>query len=168
MAFHVYMLLCQDGSFYVGHTDALEARLSKHVAGEIPRYTQRRRPVTPVWSEEFPTRYEAMTAERQIKGWSRAKKQALIDENWALISDLSHRHGPSSNVDVTKQRGVRGSTNSPRTEIENPALGGTESAVNPVRPEPVEGRTPLRPLTDRLQNHTHTRPGQPCSGTSGI
>jgi predicted GIY-YIG superfamily endonuclease len=164
MAFHVYMLRCRDDSFYVGHTDALEARLSKHITGEIPGYTQTRRPVTPVWSQEFPTRYEALTAERQIKGWSRAKKQALIDGDWALISELSHRHGPASQLGLTKQPGVRGSTNSPRTEIEAPAWAGQESAVTSVRPELVEGRIPYDLTETDVANCKVSRSGTPrCS-----
>jgi predicted GIY-YIG superfamily endonuclease len=45
--------------------------------------------VTLVWCDEFPSRYEALSAERQIKGWSRAKKPALIRGDWALISKLA-------------------------------------------------------------------------------
>jgi predicted GIY-YIG superfamily endonuclease len=67
------MLHCADRSFYVGHTDDLEHRLAQHHAGEIEGYTSTRLPLKLVWSAEFPSRYEALAAERQIKGWSRAK-----------------------------------------------------------------------------------------------
>ena len=59
--------------------DDLEARLWQHVNGYFPTcYTATRLPVKLVWCEEMPTRYEALEAERRIKGWSRAKKEALI------------------------------------------------------------------------------------------
>lgn len=72
MAFNVYILRCNDGSHYTGHTDDIETRLASHTSGEIGGYTSTRRPVTLVFMDEFPTRYEALERERQIKGWSRA------------------------------------------------------------------------------------------------
>ena len=83
--FFVYMLRCADDSFYIGHTDELEHRVAQHQAGEIAGYTQPRRPVELVWSQETSTREEALTAERQIKGWGRAKKEALIRGDWNSI-----------------------------------------------------------------------------------
>jgi len=89
MAFWVYMLRCSNGAYYVGHTDNLEKRLSEHHEGASDSYTSRLRPVDLIWSDEFPSRYEALVRERQIKGWSRAKKEALINENWDEISRLA-------------------------------------------------------------------------------
>ena len=83
------MLHCADRSFYTGHTDNLQTRIAQHEAGAIPGHTQNRRPIKLVWSQEFGTRMEALEAERQIKGWSRAKKLALIREDWTLISTLA-------------------------------------------------------------------------------
>lgn len=91
MSFWAYMLRCADNSFYVGHTDDLDFRIGQHQSGLIPGYTQKRRPLTLVWSEEFPERDQAFDAERLIKGWSRLKKQALIDGNWAAISRLAKK-----------------------------------------------------------------------------
>jgi tRNA/rRNA methyltransferase len=85
------MLRCSDGSYYLGHTDTLERRVAQHERGEIEGYTHRRRPVTLVWQQEFPTRIEALEAERQIKGWSRAKKEALIAGDWARIGQLARK-----------------------------------------------------------------------------
>jgi len=93
MGFWTYILRCADGCYYTGHTDDLEVRLAAHQDGTYGGYTRRRRPVVLVFWEEFPTRDEAFTAERQIKGWSRAKKEALIAGDWALISQLSHVRG---------------------------------------------------------------------------
>src|SRR6218665_1109629 len=91
MSFHVYMLRCADGSYYVGHTEDVEHRIAQHQQGTFPGYTHSRRPVEPVWAEEFATRDEAREAERQIKGWSRAKKEALIQGDWDLIRQLAKK-----------------------------------------------------------------------------
>ena len=78
MSFWVYVLRCSDGSYYTGHTDDLQVRIGKHQIGEIPGYTASRLPVELVFSQECVTRVEALAAELQIKGWSRAKKEALF------------------------------------------------------------------------------------------
>ena len=90
MAFWAYMLRCSDGHYYVGSTDDLEARVAQHEGGWDPAsYTFRRRPVSLVWSDAFATRVEAKEAEARIKGWSRAKKDALIAGDWHRISQLA-------------------------------------------------------------------------------
>lgn len=89
--FFAYMLLCRDGSYYVGHTDDLDRRFSEHQAGENCRYTSTRRPVRLVWVEEFPTRDEAKEAELRVKHWNRAKKEALIEGRFDVISRLASR-----------------------------------------------------------------------------
>ena len=91
MSFWAYVLRCADGSYYTGHTDDLTARIGAHQSGVIDGYTQRRRSVTLAWSQEFPTRDEAFEAERQIKGWSRTKKEALIRGDWHAIQILSRK-----------------------------------------------------------------------------
>jgi len=89
MAFFAYLLRCADASYYAGHTDDLALRVAQHQAGECGGYTATRLPVALVWSQEFATREEALAAERQIKGWRRAKKEALIAGNWKRIQQLS-------------------------------------------------------------------------------
>jgi predicted GIY-YIG superfamily endonuclease len=108
MSFWAYMLHCGDRSFYVGHTDDLDVRIAMHVSGEFGGYTATRLPVTLVWCDEFPSRYEALSAERQIKGWSRAKKLALIRGNWALVSRLARNR--------SEREKERAWTSSARTE----------------------------------------------------
>ena len=100
MSFYVYILKCSDGSFYTGHTDNLETRMAAHSAGTVGGYTEQRRPVELVFSESFPTRLDALERERQIKRWSRVKKDALIRGDWAKLQRLAKG----------------GSTSSPRTE----------------------------------------------------
>jgi predicted GIY-YIG superfamily endonuclease len=93
MAFWTYILHCADGKYYVGHTENLEHRIAQHQSGLFGGFTLHRRPVELVWSEYFPTRYEALSAERQIKGWSRGKKAALIAGDWDLVSRLARGGG---------------------------------------------------------------------------
>ena len=92
MAYYVYILRCSDGSYYTGHTESLEVRLAAHESGDIEGYTQTRRPVTLVFSQEFHTRQETLASERQIKGWTRAKKEALIAGNWEALAHWSKNH----------------------------------------------------------------------------
>ena len=79
------MLHCADASYTIGHTDNLEQRIGAHHEGTLGGYTSTRRPIELVWSQEFATREEALAAERQIKGWGRAKKEALIRGDWRQI-----------------------------------------------------------------------------------
>jgi predicted GIY-YIG superfamily endonuclease len=83
------MLRCSDGSYYIGHTDNLKQRIGQHQSGALPGYTHSRRPVELVFSQEFSTREEALASERQIKGWTRAKKEALINGDWKQIQRLA-------------------------------------------------------------------------------
>jgi predicted GIY-YIG superfamily endonuclease len=94
MDFWVYILRCSDGSYYIGHKDKGEDRLKEHEIGLGSSYTRKRRPVTLVWSDRFGTREEALAAERQLKGWSRAKKEALIKGNWSRLQLLSRHCRP--------------------------------------------------------------------------
>jgi len=122
MPFWTFMLHCRDRTLYVGHTDDLDVRLAQHHQGTIQGYSARKRPVTLVWSAEFPTRYEALAAERQIKGWRREKKLALIRGDWELISQLAKGKGRPSTSSGRTGEGI-----APELQIS-------------VRPEPVEGR----------------------------
>ena len=79
---YVYILKCADASFYTGQTANLEHRLAEHRAGIYEGYTSTRLPVELVWSQEVQTDNEAFLLERKLKGWSRAKKEALILGNF--------------------------------------------------------------------------------------
>jgi predicted GIY-YIG superfamily endonuclease len=79
MPYAIYILKCSDGTYYTGLTKELDARVQEHQTGAHPEsYTFSRRPVELVWSEIVETYQEAFRWEQQIKGWSRAKKEALI------------------------------------------------------------------------------------------
>ncbi len=76
---YTYMVECCDGSYYVGSTWHLERRIGEHNEGLGAEYTRRRRPVRLVWSVQLGRIDEAFRLEKQIQGWGRAKRQALID-----------------------------------------------------------------------------------------
>ncbi|MDA0786541.1 MAG: GIY-YIG nuclease family protein [Proteobacteria bacterium] len=90
MGAHVYILRCADGKYYVGSTrTSLERRLAEHNDGTFGGYTKSRRPVRLAFSEYFERIDDAVAAERQLKGWSRAKKEALIGGDMNSLRMLS-------------------------------------------------------------------------------
>lgn len=90
MSAFVYILRCRTGSYYTGSTRTLlEQRVAEHNTGAYGGYTARRRPVKLAFAQEFDRIVDAIAAERQIKGWSRAKKEALISGDMALLRVLS-------------------------------------------------------------------------------
>jgi len=94
MGWFVYILECSDKSFYVGHTENLDARLKAHNSGKGALYTSIRRPVILLYREPHQTKKSAIKRELQIKKWSRAKKQALINGDLAKLHQLSKRRHP--------------------------------------------------------------------------
>ena len=97
--FYVYMLRCSDGSYYVGHTDDLQKRIDQHIDGTLGGYTATRRPIRVVFTCDFSTREQALERERQLKGWIRAKKEALIRGNWDKLRRLAiGRTSPSTSL----------------------------------------------------------------------
>ena len=88
--FYFYIVECSDGSYYARHTDNIEVRISQHEQGIFVNcYTYKRRPVKLVYVETFGTRDEAFAAERQVKGWSRRKKLALIEGDFDRLRYLA-------------------------------------------------------------------------------
>jgi len=140
MSFWTYILHCQGGVFYTGHTDDLERRMAQHVQGTFGGFASRYAPCELVWSDEFPSRIEALAAERQIKGWSRAKKLALIRGDWGAVSALAKgKSGPSTSSGRTGN--VRVDPNSLRAELLGPDPGkgqppSISSEINGALPGP--------------------------------
>jgi predicted GIY-YIG superfamily endonuclease len=172
MSFWAYILRCADNSYYTGHTDNLEKRIGEHSSGAIAScYTFKRRPLQLVFSQEFPTREEALASELQIKGWSRKKKEAMMRGDWAEVSRLA-----KSSTPVRAEPGacltVEAHSNSVRPE---PVEGLISTTVRPepvegpaptsVRPEPVEGliSTTVRPEPVEGPAPTSVRP-EPVEG----
>ena len=84
----VYILRCADNALYVGETNNPDLRLARHQEGTASCFTARRRPVTLVYVEGLPDRPSALARERQLKRWTRAKKEALIAQDFALLKRL--------------------------------------------------------------------------------
>jgi putative endonuclease len=87
--FWIYILKCDDGSYYTGHTDNLDQRMSSHAEGKSCGYTATRLPVTLIFAEQFATRFEALEMEQRIKGWSRKKKEAMMQGDWKQVQRLA-------------------------------------------------------------------------------
>jgi putative endonuclease len=91
--YFVYILLCSDNSYYTGVTNDLERRLYEHETGLDPKsYTFKRRPLKLVFQENFNDVNEAIAFEKQVKGWRRAKKEAIINGDWHLLPELSKKY----------------------------------------------------------------------------
>ena len=86
---YMYILECSDGSYYTGSTTNLELRLQQHQNGEGANHTKKRLPVTLVYYEEYARIDEAFYREKQVQGWSRKKKEALINGNPELLPQLA-------------------------------------------------------------------------------
>ncbi|MES2001715.1 MAG: GIY-YIG nuclease family protein [Pseudomonadota bacterium] len=150
MQFWVYILRCADGSYYAGHSDNLEARYWQHQQGLCCDWTSRRRPVELAWCQSAPTREEAMAFERRIKGWTRAKKEALIAGDWERVSWLAR--APTERPvrpERSAERAVEGRLAQPEEQRPSTALrtndkaDGTEKIGRPERSAErvVEGRS---------------------------
>lgn len=88
--YYVYILECGDRSFYIGMTNNLERRLIEHDTAQDPSaYTYSRQPTKLVWCENFQSPMAAITVEKQLKGWSRKKKEALIAGRFDLLPELA-------------------------------------------------------------------------------
>jgi putative endonuclease len=126
MSFFVYILKCSDGSYYTGHTDNLEKRIAQHEGKEIPTcYTATRLPLELVFVQQVASRIEALASERQIKGWSRKKKEAMILGDWNEVSRLAQNA-------LRRAQGERSVTSEP---VARQALHDRKSS--PVRDEPA-------------------------------
>ena len=105
---YCYMLRCSDGSFYVGSTTDLEARVYQHQLGDGSAYTRQRLPVELVWFEKYDRVDDAFGREKQIQNWSRAKRIALVEHRYddlpALAQNYAERFGePGEAPDSTTQ-----------------------------------------------------------------
>lgn len=86
----VYIVECSDGQYYTGMTNNLDKRLYEHNSGLHPTsFTHNRRPVVLRYFQYFSDVNQAIAWEKQLKGWSRKKKEALFDGDWKLIQELA-------------------------------------------------------------------------------
>jgi len=144
MSFWVYILRCADGSYYTGHTDDLERRVAQHQSGEFEGYTLSRLPVELVWSQDFPSRIEALEAEQRVKPWARAKKEALIASDWEALSVVAM---PSSEHD-DRQRDVPRFRSEPTKvdeKLTSPSIHAERSRGTAAMPSEAEAPRPTAP-----------------------
>lgn len=92
MKYFVYILVCSDNSYYTGITNNLETRMEQHRVSS-DGYVSKRKPFKLIFFEEFTNVFDAIEREKQIKGWSRRKKEALIKGDWSKIIDYSKSRG---------------------------------------------------------------------------
>jgi putative endonuclease len=93
----MYILECSDGSYYVGSTRDLERRLWQHNQ-EGATYTARRRPVKLVYAAEFSNVADAYAAEKQVQGWRRSKREALIRGDYEALPELAKKIFPKKSL----------------------------------------------------------------------
>lgn len=129
---YMYILLCNDGSYYTGSTNDLERRMAEHFSGNGANHTKKHPPVKLLYYEEFQRIDEAFYREKQVQGWSRKKKEALINGQYEKLPELSKCYA---------QRDVA-STGS--------ATNTASSATAETVPEPVED-TVSEPVEDRTK-----------------
>jgi putative endonuclease len=122
----MYILECSDGSYYTGSTNNLVLRIEQHQNGEGANHTKKRLPIKLLYTEEFQRVDEAFYREKQVQGWSRKKKEALMNGEFDKLSQLSKNYTQFPNDDVT-------STSSATRKPTN-----SEISTNTL-PEPVEG-----------------------------
>ncbi len=103
MTGYLYIRRCADGSYYVGSTTDLEVRPAAHASGEGSDFTSSRRPLEPAYTEEFHSLDGAFIAERQVKGWSRRTKQALIRGDFAALPELAWSSARRAAAGVLRQ-----------------------------------------------------------------
>jgi len=110
---YMYILQCADGSYYTGSTKNIEFRLAQHQAGEGANHTKKRLPVKLVYVEEFNRIDEAFYREKQVQGWRREKKEALINGRFDKLPELAKKISPSPSPSTSS--GDTSSIGSPST-----------------------------------------------------
>jgi putative endonuclease len=130
----MYILECSDGSYYVGSTKNLERRLWEHNEGLGAKYTARRRPVKLAYAAEFASIAEAYEREKQVQGWGRAKREALIRGDYDDLPELARKDWESYRTRQAERK-------APVEPVE------TQAPVEPVETqapvEPVETQAPV-------------------------
>jgi len=128
----MYILKCSDGSYYTGSTNDLERRLEQHQNGEGANHTKKHLPVKLLYYEEYQRIDEAFYREKQVQGWSRKKKEALINGNAALLPQLAIAYRDLANGGFENLNHRKKSDNNDLENINNrnksaPENGGFEN-----------------------------------------
>ena len=124
----MYILLCNDGSYYTGSTSNLHKRIKQHFAGEGANHTKKHPPVKLLYYEEFSRIDDAFYREKQVQGWSRKKKEALINGEYEKLPELSKSYSKRSVVPSTSS----GTTSTKETVPSTSSGTGVLSVAEPV------------------------------------
>ena len=138
----MYILECSDGSYYTGSTNNLELRLLQHQNGEGANHTKKHLPVKLIYFEEFQRIVDAFNREKQVQGWNRKKKEALIKGEFGMLPELSKNYTQYSHT-------VASTSDHPVASTSDHTVASTSSATGKPLPlpelfplpEPVEGNT---------------------------
>lgn len=98
MTWQIYILKCSNGTYYVGHTEDLQARIKAHAQGKGAAHTAKFLPVQCVYTEDAPDKVTAIRREKQLKKWSRAKKEALVKGDIQILKELAKSHQGRTNT----------------------------------------------------------------------
>jgi len=137
----MYILKCADGSYYTGSTIDLERRLWQHQNGEGANFTKKRLPVKLVYAEPFDRVEDAFRREKQIQGWSRRKKKALIEGNYDKLIEFSRNY--TQYGDPASASSTSGGTDEPLPELVEGSIlahdpASTDSAsIDPASIDPA-------------------------------
>ena len=141
MKAYMYILLCADGSYYTGSTRDLELRLQQHQSGEGANHTRKRLPVKLVYYEEYSRIDEAFHREKQVQGWSRKKKEALIKGDFESLPSLSMAYRDLKNNAVVSRTSTTVDTMIPEAPPVPEVPEGPAPVVPEAVPEVPEGTT---------------------------
>ncbi len=140
----MYILECGNGAYYTGSTNNLDLRMQQHQAGEGANFTKKHLPVKLVYYEQFERIDQAFYREKQVQGWSRKKKQALISGEYNKLPELSRNYtqrGVSTSStpgnDNAQEHGVSTSS-TPVTATDNPVAELVEATPNAVEATPAK------------------------------
>ena len=146
---HMYILECADGSYYTGSTGNLEVRLWEHQNGLGARHTAKRLPVKLVYCEFYARVEDAFHREKQVQGWSRLKKQALIEEHPEKLIEYARNYsqypravastGSAAGAGVASTGSATGEGVAWTGSAAGTGVASTSSATGEALPEPVEG-----------------------------
>ena len=163
-AYYVYMVRCADGKFYVGISNDPERRIAQHNLGHDPEsYTFTRRPVELVHCSDFKEVDDAIRWEKQLKGWSRAKKIALIAGDWKTIVRLSNEKKSvlrqAQDDTASSSAPARSAALSERSESKG--QGDTASSSAPARSAALSERSESKGQDDTASSSAPARAAQP-------
>jgi putative endonuclease len=128
---YMYILKCSNGAYYTGSTKNLELRFQQHQNGESANFTRKHLPVELIYCEEFQRRDEAFCREKQVQGWSRKKKEALVNGDYGKLPKLAECKNNSHFRNKTAIDSAQATNPSSLSEVETNDTD--ERAINPTR-----------------------------------